>query len=154
MGITGRAAVAPTMASAPITCYGVGLVRVGMTVLEAEFATGEGLVVVQDVPGDEAPRLMRLPSAPTLLFLVEQGRIVRMETNDRHWSTLAGIRVGDPEASARARYRDRVEIEAHRYDPDGHNLIVRSPDGRRALVLETDGRVVVYIRAGLTPTHV
>lgn len=114
MGITGRKAVGPTMASAPISCYGVGLVRVGMSVLEAEFTTGEGLVIVQDVPGDEGHRLMRLPSTPTLLFLVEQGRIVRVETNDRQWSTLAGIRVGDTEANARSRYRDRVRIEAHR----------------------------------------
>jgi hypothetical protein len=94
---------------------------------------------------------MRFPSVPSLLFLVEDNRVVRVETKDRRFRTASGIRIGDSERKARKVYGKRLEIRAHKYDDDGHYFIVRSVDRRRALVMETDGKTVVFIRAGLVP---
>ena len=94
---------------------------------------------------------MRLRSVPSLLFMVEDDRIVRVETADPRFRTQSGIRVGDPEARVRGLYGGRLEVTEHKYDERGHYFIIRSADHRHALVLETDGERVVYIRAGLEP---
>ena len=86
-----------------------------------------------------------------MLFMVEKGRIVRVETKDRRFRTASGARVGDSEATVRRIYGRRLEVTAHKYDEHGHYLIVRSTDRRYALVMETDGKKVVFIRSGVVP---
>lgn len=140
------------LAEQPITFRGIGAIPVGASVRDASRAVGETFVEAEDKPSDtEGCYHVRLRSAPTVLFMVEEDRIVRMETADPRFQTHSGVRVGDSEARARRIYGGRVEVTAHKYDEAGHYFIVRSADRRYALVMETDGKKVVYIRAGLEP---
>jgi hypothetical protein len=135
-----------------ITLAGVGPARVGGSVRDVSDAVGESLVEVGDVrSGSDSCHHMRFGSVPSLLFMVEDNRVVRVETKDRRFRTASGIRIGDSEKKVRQVYGKRLEISAHKYDDHGHYFIVRSVDRRRALVMETDGKTVVYIRAGLVP---
>jgi hypothetical protein len=136
----------------PITFYGVGLVKVGATVQEATNAVRSPLQATPDRGEELSCHFVQLKSKPGLFFMVEDGRITRAETDDRRYQTASGIRVGDSEARVRDVYGPRLEVEEHKYDPSGHNLIVRSADRRFALVMETDGKKVVYIRAGQLPS--
>jgi hypothetical protein len=64
--------------------------------------------------------------------MVEDDRVVRVETKDRRFRTAGGVRIGDSEERARKVYGKRLEISGHKYDDHGHYFIVRSADRRRA----------------------
>jgi hypothetical protein len=136
-----------------ITFYGIGPIRVGSSLAEASVAAGEQLVEAKDRPsGAEGCYHVRLKSSPTLLFMVENDRITRIETADPRFRTQSGVRAGDSEAEARRIYGKRLEVMEHKYYETGHYLIVRSADDRHALVMETDGKKVVRINAGVWPS--
>ena len=143
----------PALVDGPITFFGFGPIRVGATVAAASKSAGEPLHEANDKPsGGDTCHHVRLASTPSILFMVEEGRITRVETDDPSFQTASGARMGDSEERVKAIYGRRLEIEEHKYDENGHNLIVRSQDRRYALVMETDGKQVVYIRAGLVPS--
>jgi hypothetical protein len=133
----------------PITFYGIGPVRVGATVRSASLAAGAPLS--GGASASDACRYVHLKTAPSMLFMVEKGRIVRVETRDRRFRTASGARVGDSEATVRRIYGRRLEVTGHKYDQHGHYLIVRSTDRRYAMVMETDGKKVIFIRSGALP---
>jgi hypothetical protein len=136
----------------PITFYGVGLVKVGTTVQDASKAAGTRLQTTPARGEELSCHFVASASKPTLLFMVEDGLITRVETDDPKFQTASGIRVGDSESRVRGVYGKRLEITEHQYIPSGHYLTVRSPDRRFALVVETDGRNVLLIRAGKVPS--
>lgn len=146
------ATLGPITSGHRITLAGVGPARVGGSVRDVSKAVGEPLVEAGRVPsGSDSCHHMRFASVPSLLFMVEKSRVVRVETTDRRFRTASGIRIGDSERKVRQVYGKRLEISAHKYDDHGHYLIVRSADRKRALVMETNGKTVVNIRAGLVP---
>jgi hypothetical protein len=138
-------------ADTPITFVGFGVVHVGMKPEEASRRLGEPLLPKEGRVVNEGCYHVHPASQPTLEFMVENGRIVRAETSDKRYRTWSGVRVGDTEETARAKYGPRCELMGHQYDPAGHYLVIRSADKASALVLETDGKTVTYIRAGRQP---
>ena len=144
LGLSGQA-------DTPITFVGIGAVQVGMKPGEASRHLGEALLPKEGRLVNEGCYHLHPASQPTLEFMVEGGRIVRVETADKRYRTWSGVRVGDTEEAARAKYGSRCEVMGHKYDPAGHYLVVRSTDKALALVLETDGKTVTYIRAGRLP---
>lgn len=136
-----------------ITFYGIGPIRVGSSLGDASLAAGEQLVEAKDKPsGTEGCYHVRLTSSPTLLFMVENNLITRLQTADPRFRTQSGVRVGDSEAEARRIYGKRLEVMEHKYHEAGHYLIVRSTDDRYGLVMETDGKRIVQINAGVWPS--
>ena len=136
-----------------ITFYGVGPVRIGVTVVAAAKAAGEPLTPSTETPpGTEACGHVELASNPHVWFMVEQGRITRLETASPLFRTASGVRVGDTEERVRSIYGARLEVQPHKYVDDGHYLIVRSADHKFALVMETDGKEVFNLLAGLVPS--
>ena len=151
-GVVMVGALSGPLRDQPLTFYGIGPVRVGTTVRSASLAAREPLVEAADKPsGSDECHHVRLKTTPSILFMVEEGRIVRVETGDDRVRTASGAKVGDSEAAVRRIYAGRLEVTSHKYDERGHYMIVRSADRRHALVLETDGKNVVYMRAGLLP---
>lgn len=148
------AATVPLSAQ-PITFQGIGPVRMGASPADTSRAAGEPLVEPQEKPaGGAGCYHAHLKSSPSLLLMVEGGRLTRLETKDPRFRTYSGVSVGHSEARVRkayAAYGRRLEVTRHKYDEKGRYFIVRSTDRRHAVVMETDGRKVISIRAGLEP---
>jgi pimeloyl-ACP methyl ester carboxylesterase len=136
VGATGRAiqkwfASRPLDRSSQIDIRGIGPVRIGMTVAEAERASG----VPFEVQGFEAfdrecyhvlPRgmdglaFMASPRPGERLTDPRQGRIVRVSVSKTPHQTLSGIRVGSTEGEVLRTYPGQLAIEPHAYTPRGN----------------------------------
>lgn len=134
----------------PITSSGWGAVRIGMTAAEAKAAMGGDLKLAE---GDAESDCYYLgPSRePSPVFMVESGRVVRVETWGRELATPSGVRVGDSEARVRRIYRGRYTVDGHQYVDDGHYFVIRTADRARAVVVETYDGKVQSIRGGEFP---
>ncbi|MDY7099610.1 MAG: hypothetical protein S0880_00345 [Actinomycetota bacterium] len=161
----------PLVAQTPLTPYGVGPLRAGMTLAEAEAASGldieDGNFV--DFGGfcyfgsvDSQPDLLMIlvspdldPENPTPVETPEEGIIGRVglrgvggEPTAR--TTPAGIGLGSTEAEVYETYGDDVRTEDHVYLEDGHYLFeepAHAPDN--GLAFFTDGETVENVYGGL-----
>jgi hypothetical protein len=141
----------PTSRDIRLSMYGLGPVRIGMDVTKASAASG------WSITGDlnkssEGCWYAKAPEEDGVRFMVEDGVISRIDIERSRYTTVSGIRIGDTEQHAKEIYGASLVIVPDKYDPTGHDLIIRSRDRRYALVLETDGRVVTQIHAGKEPS--
>jgi len=140
---------ATALESAKVSLDGLGPVHYGMTQAEAQKALGVSLI--QEESGSEGCYYVTAEGDPGISFIVENGHVQRVDIDDAHHFTAAGVKVGDTEQRAKDAYAGQVEVTDHTYVEGGHYLTVRSKDRKRALVLETDGKYVTRLRAGLEP---
>lgn len=160
-GLTMAAAAAghdarPLTARTPIGASGVGVVKYGMTLRQAEAATGQDFAPIGDGPVNSVCWTVRVKGVRGLSFMLKGSRIARASTGypPARNPTTEGIRIGSSEAAVKRAYRGRIRVERHFYDPEGHYLVhepVRRALRNRRIVFETDGRKVTGIRAGRLP---
>lgn len=132
--------------------HGVGPVRVGMRVAQADSATPGGLDRTTDLR-PECDVLHPRRRLPAFDVLVEDARVARVDARDRHVATHAGARLGDSEALVRRLY-PTARVRPHKYNQHGHYLIVipgAPADTLYRVVFGTDGKVVTELRGGLWP---
>ena len=113
-------------ATGTVSDTGFGPIVVGMTSLEAKAASGDRLQLPErlDAAGcDYASD----PGLEGLTFMIENGRVVRVDVRTRGIRTAEGAAVGDTEARIQELYAGRVTVSPHKYT-DGHYLTV---DGSR-----------------------
>ena len=132
---------------------GIGQISAGMTLDEANAATGNALILPAALQECDWARVKDAPKG--LLLMVEGGKITRVNVDDS--STIAttnGAKVGDTEARIELLYPGQVEVQPHKYT-DGHYLVVTSGDPAEKdyrIVFETDGKKVIRYRSGLVPS--
>ncbi|MDY7099609.1 MAG: hypothetical protein S0880_00340 [Actinomycetota bacterium] len=158
----------PLVEHTPLTEYGVGPLRAGMTLAEAEDASGRDITVDGFGELGTACWYGRVPGQPDLLLQFEPpgaaepgfsgsvddpadgiiSRISLIELGER--VTADGVRVGDAEAEAYAAYDEDLRTTGHRYLPDGHYLF-HEPDTapEHGISYFTDGETVEEIHVGL-----
>jgi hypothetical protein len=139
-----------------VTERGYGPLQAGMTLAEARSALGDTMSIPapSDSVCDHVTPAFAKGAEPSMLFMIEQGRIARVEVRDSSVATAAGARVGDARSRIETLYRGRVRVEPHKYT-DGKYLIVplgTGADSLFRLVFETDenGKVSTF-RSGLYP---
>ncbi len=81
-------------------------------------------------------------------FMIEDGRLVRIDIDAPGTATSTGIQVGDSEARARQIYGAKLKVTDHKYIDTGHYLTVRSADGHYGLRFETDNGKITEFYAG------
>jgi hypothetical protein len=86
-----------------------------------------------------------------LRFMVEAGRVVRVEVRGATPQSPAGARVGMTEDSVRALYGGGLRVLPHKYNEGRYLIQVLPGDTLRRIVFETDGLTVTEWRAGLYP---
>lgn len=131
---------------------GVGPVRFGMALADAGAALRDSLIVAP--PGGECGFTVPRDVPPGVRFMVEQGKVVRVDVDSSGIRTAAGAEVGMSEADVRGRYPVGLRVQPHKYDPKGRYLVLQGTapaDSARRLIFETDGQRVVRYRAGITP---
>ena len=143
-------ALAGGLVGSRLTYSGLGQLKIGMTVQDAERV---GLKIAVDKQFSDLSQcgLAKLVGHDDIQLLFEGNRIARIELYSDKFVTFSGAKVGDSEARIREIYGARVQSEPHQYDPNGHYLTVTSSNGKSAIVFETDGQTVTDLRAGLIP---
>ncbi|MBW4664272.1 MAG: hypothetical protein KME01_08745 [Chroococcus sp. CMT-3BRIN-NPC107] len=163
--ITSLAAVAigATSAQTKITnqskvnIYGIGAIRVGMTVTEASRVEGTKLVYKGKNVEPSCDFVFPQGAPKGLGFMVVDGRIARVDVYDKSFiTTLSGAKIGDTEARIKALYPGQIKVTPHKYtgDSGGHYLTYvpkDKSDRNYRLVFETDGKRVTNFRAGKLP---
>jgi hypothetical protein len=131
--------------------YGLSPAAAGQTVKEAEKALGAPLVA-PPAQQDRRCQVRTSSAQPGVQYVVDNGVITRIDTRDKRWATIRGLRVGDSEARARQLYGKRLQVSPHPYFERGHRLSVVSADRKFALVMESDdaGRIIT-LRGGRLP---
>lgn len=157
-----------------ISPSGIGPIKIGMTIDEAEVVSGMDLAVYGDSKPTACEYVKPLDEFPELSFVVVEAKIVRMALNrwvsrivsdtvpptiervrvDSILSTQRGIGLGSSQAEVEAAYPN-AEISPHQYVPSGYYLTITSSDdgysSESKLMFETDGVEVTRINAGRLP---
>lgn len=143
----------PVTTATPVQIDGVGPLKVGMTVADAEKAAGakisvhnnedpQGECVIADVTG--WPK--------DVSFMLIKGTIARFNVYEGVMKTAEGAGIGSTEDEVKKLYANaKVDVLPHKY-VDGHYLEITMP-GVVGLqyVFETDGSKVTAFRSGRLP---
>jgi len=136
-----------------VTATGIGPIRAGMSLDEANVVLGNSLVIPAKL---EECAFVRVKNAPAgLLLMVEKGKISRVDViRGSSIATTAGARINDTEDRIKSLYPGQVTVQPHKYT-DGHYLLVTPTDPAQndyRIVFETDGKKVTRYRSGTVPS--
>jgi hypothetical protein len=135
-----------------VTTAGYGPVRIGDTVQQAQKALGKKLVSDGPVDTPDCYYLRPEPAVEGLWFMINNGRVVRVEVNAPGITTRSGLGVGAAEAEVKATLGKGVAVTPHKYvAPDGNYLTLWSADKKRAVRFETLQGKVTSFYAGRKP---
>ena len=130
---------------------GIGSVRAEMTLAQASRQVGAELTLPPASP--RCTYVQPIAGLDSVMFMVVDGRIARVDVTGGRIATYEGARIGDSEERIESLYAGRVEEQPHKYT-DGHYLVVRPAvraDSAYRIVFETDGRRVTRYRSGRLP---
>ncbi|MBW4521797.1 MAG: hypothetical protein KME16_19115 [Scytolyngbya sp. HA4215-MV1] len=146
---------------------GIGPVRVGMTIAQAEKSAGVHLIEKGARAGSGGCYYVRPQTGPANLgFMVisdrednrmvrDKDRIARVDVwRNGRITTLSGAKNGDTEARIKSLYPGKIRVTPHKYVGDGHYLtfMPQDPeDHNYRLIFETDGKRVTQFRSGKLP---
>ena len=130
-----------------LSAQGIGAVRFGMSLAEAEQAQGGKATLPEAF--DPACSMVRLAGLPKLRFMVENGIVTRADAEPGIRSNV-GLSVGD-ELGQVLDAHPEARLTPHKYDANARYVSFPSADGQAALILEETGGKVSRMRAGLQP---
>jgi hypothetical protein len=125
---------------------GVGPVKVGIT--RAQLSATLHQKLSDDESGSDKCFYVHARDHDHVSFMIEDGRLVRIDVDAPGIATSRGIQVGDSEAHARQIYGAKLKVTGHKYIETGHYLTLRSPDGRYGMRFETDKGKITEFYAG------
>ena len=131
---------------------GIGPVRVGMSVTQAEAAAG---IRLTRPDSKECSYVRPQGSNYDLLFMVTNNRISRIDVRgNSRITTVQGAGIGDSESKIKSLYPGQISVTPHKYQPNSHYLTFTPNDRSDAnyrIVFETDGNRVTSFRSGKLP---
>jgi hypothetical protein len=128
---------------------GVGPVKVGMSLAQLNAASHERFAMPAE-KGDQGCFYVHPKSHPQVAFMIEDGKLVRVDVDKRGISTIEGIQVGDTQARTQQVYGAKAKVEPSQYtgEEGGRYLTVRSPDGHSGIRFETEKGKITTFYAG------
>lgn len=129
-----------------VTHDGFGKIKIGMTVAQASQALGAELVAPHG-KGEECYYVEPKQGFKGVDFMVNEGKIARIDVANKEYATDKGAKIGDTEARIKSLYPG-IESFPQKYDEKKNDLEIYSPDKKYLIVFETDGKVVTGFRAG------
>jgi hypothetical protein len=124
---------------------GIGPVRIGMTLSELNKALHTSYAKPTD-PDEQACTYLEVPHQPGIGLMMLDGRVARVDVDNRFTRTVEGIHIGDSEAHATQTYGNRLKVEPDYYDPENsHYLTLLPANGKLGIRFEaTDGKITRY----------
>jgi hypothetical protein len=140
----------PATGDSEVTPQGIGTIYAGMTIAEANAALDNTLVIPSTLQECDYVRAKNGPDG--VAFMVEQGRVSRVDVTAGTVATAEGAKIGDSEERVKSLYPS-LEVRPHKYT-DGHYLVVTPADANLRdyrIIFETDGGKVTRYRSGKLP---
>lgn len=123
---------------------GVGPAKIGMTLAQLRATLHQKLPAENDGASDNC-FYVHDPGHKHVAFMIEGGKLSRIDVDVRGISTESGLQVGESEARVRQLYGTKVKVLPHKYVDTGHYLTVHSQHRRYGIRFETDkGKVTRY----------
>lgn len=126
---------------------GVGPAKVGMTLPQLNVALHEKFALPEE-KGDQGCFYVHPSRHSHIAFMIEDGRLARVDIDAPGIPTAEGIQVGDSELQARQIYGTRLRIEPQKYTDEGHYLTVHSSNGQYGVRFETEKGKIQRFYAG------
>lgn len=135
------------MAEAPVlSTSGYGPIQFGQPLKVVEATLKETALPKKREPDCD---FIKFKSYPQIRFMVEDGIVTRGDAKAGVRNS-AKVNVGMSLARVKGLHPG-IRIEPHKYDDNGHYLILDSADGSSAVLFEEGGGKVTEIRAGKKP---
>ena len=124
---------------------GVGPVNVGMNLSQLNTVLHEKFSMPHS-KDDQGCFYVEPTKHAQIAFMIEDGRLVRIDVDKAGVSTAEGIQVGDSEAHALQVYGPRLKVESNAYTGhEGHYLTIRSSNGPYGIRFETEkGKIHIF----------
>ena len=126
---------------------GFASVRFGMKIEDVEVALKQRATEPYAKTGCDYAEFKKYPG---LRFMIEDGVVTRADAR-KGVKNSAGVSVGMSLEAVKARFRT-ASIQPHKYDDEGHYVILSTEDGRSAILLEESKGRVTAVRAGRKPS--
>lgn len=145
------ASAAPVTQQSRITQNGLGSIRLGMTVDQAQRRTGQRIQNNLFTPGDNACGIAQLlPQSLGVNMQTTNLRITVINVSEAGISTRSGIEVGDRVPALRRAYGSRLRSEPNKYTPKARDYSVGF--GNRKLKFYANPRgAITQISSGRLP---
>jgi tetratricopeptide (TPR) repeat protein len=145
--------------SSRLTLKGIGPVQIGMTIEEASQASGISSWNLIYGGGREDICKYYKPQSNIndVLFMVINGRIARIDVDNKRIQSIRGIKIGDTEKSVKSLYPGQIKISPHPYGrPNGNRHYLTfipkdAADQNYRYIFETGGGRVERFRSGQLP---
>ena len=142
------AAIGPSHAgSLVLSDRGYGDVQFGAKLRDAEARMNQK---AEPQKRDAGCSFVAFKRYPHILFMVEQGVVTRADAKPKIRNS-AGVRVGTSLDRVRSLHPG-IRVEPHKYDYEGHYLVLPSSDERAALLFEESKGRITAVRAGIKPS--
>lgn len=131
-----------------VTPAGIGAVKAGMSVEEANVILGNSLTIPAKLQECD---YVRPKSQNGVALMVEKGEISRVDVQPgSSVATVAGAKIGDSEDRIKTLYPG-IEVKPAKYAPGHYMEFTPKDGGNNRIVFETDGKKVVKYRSGRLP---
>ena len=136
--------------------YGIGPLRIGMTVAEAAAALGGGFADSDIGNPPDCTQAVVTRAPPGFGVHLENGKVAEIYAEGGSIAAASGVRIGDPVTKIRPLYPgSRIVRYQNRDTDDAYGLSVTPGTDTTSpyrIVFQTDGKVVIGISAGVIPT--
>jgi len=151
----GKVSREPLDVSSRLSLRGIGPIKIGMTLQDAQSTLGKSLAQDNEQADTGTCSYFVPQDGPKgVSFMVINRKIVRIDISTKRIKTMSGAQIGDTESKVLSLYRGHIEIQAHRYNPNGHYLVFHPSDQKDqeyGMVFETNGSKVTTFRSGRHP---
>jgi hypothetical protein len=132
---------------------GIGSVEVGMTVSEAEKASGRSFLRERSGRNDSSCSYVNISGLSGVSLMLINGKIARVDVSNPRILTLRGAKIGDSEDRIKRLYPGQIKTTPHPYRKD-HYLTFYPKDRQDRdyrLIFETSRGKVDVFRGGRVP---
>jgi hypothetical protein len=128
---------------------GLGPIKLGMSIAQLANQLGEPLTEPSD-PEERSCWYVESAKHPDVRFMIEDGRLRRIDVQSTRVAALGAIHVGDSEQAVKRRFGTSIVQTPHHYGgPKDHYLTVRLNRSTAIRFETTDGKVDLFYLGGL-----